>query len=113
MTAPTCTDAGYTTYTCACGDSYVGDETEALGHDFAEATTESPKTCKVCGETEGEKLPVPDVTPDTNPTEKNHDECEAPGFFKRVFLRIGNFFRIIFGRPRKCFCGEKIPKVKK
>lgn len=26
------------------------------GHDFEKATFESPKTCKVCGETEGEKL---------------------------------------------------------
>ena len=22
VTAPTCTEAGYTTYTCACGDTY-------------------------------------------------------------------------------------------
>jgi len=27
------------------------------GHDYAEATCTSPKTCKVCGETEGEPLP--------------------------------------------------------
>ena len=32
VTAPTCTAAGYTTFTCACGDSYTGDETEKLGH---------------------------------------------------------------------------------
>ena len=67
VTAPTCTEEGYTTYTCACGDSYVSDKTAALGHDFAEATTEAPKTCKVCGKTEGEKLPEPDVAPDSNP----------------------------------------------
>ena len=34
VTAPTCTEAGYTTYTCACGDTYTGDETEALGHTY-------------------------------------------------------------------------------
>ena len=34
VTAPTCTAGGYTTYTCACGDSYIADETEALGHDW-------------------------------------------------------------------------------
>ena len=34
VTAPTCTEGGYTTYTCACGDSYTSDETAALGHDF-------------------------------------------------------------------------------
>ena len=34
VTAPTCTEAGYTTYTCECGDSYVADEVPALGHDW-------------------------------------------------------------------------------
>ena len=32
VTAPTCTEGGYTTYTCECGDTYVADETAALGH---------------------------------------------------------------------------------
>lgn len=33
VTAPTCTKGGYTTYTCAgCGDNYVDDEVDALGH---------------------------------------------------------------------------------
>ena len=31
---PTCTEGGYTTYTCVCGDSYVADETPATGHDY-------------------------------------------------------------------------------
>ena len=34
VTEPTCTEPGYTTYTCECGDSYVADETAALGHDW-------------------------------------------------------------------------------
>ena len=37
VTAPTCTDAGYTTYTCACGDSYNADEVKALGHTFVDS----------------------------------------------------------------------------
>ena len=32
VTEPTCTEQGYTTYTCECGDSYVGDYVNALGH---------------------------------------------------------------------------------
>ena len=55
VTAPTCTEAGYTTYSCACGDTYVADEVAATGHNWAEATFEAPKTCSVCGATEGEK----------------------------------------------------------
>lgn len=31
VTAPTCTEAGYTTYTCACGDSYKGNNVDATG----------------------------------------------------------------------------------
>ena len=35
VTEPTCTEGGYTTYTCAgCGDSYVADEVDALDHDL-------------------------------------------------------------------------------
>ncbi|MBQ7230414.1 MAG: alpha-N-acetylglucosaminidase C-terminal domain-containing protein [Oscillospiraceae bacterium] len=34
VTAPTCTEPGFTTYTCECGDSYIADETEALGHEW-------------------------------------------------------------------------------
>ena len=44
VTAPTCTEGGYTTYTCECGDGYITDEIEALGHDFAEGF------CSRCGE---------------------------------------------------------------
>ena len=34
VTQPTCTEKGYTTFTCECGDSYVGNQTNALGHIF-------------------------------------------------------------------------------
>ena len=32
VTAPTCTVAGYTTYTCECGDSYTADEVAVVDH---------------------------------------------------------------------------------
>lgn len=35
VTKPTCTEDGYTTYTCSCGDSYViADKESKLGHNF-------------------------------------------------------------------------------
>ena len=34
VTSPTCTEQGYTTYSCYCGHSYVSDYTDALGHSF-------------------------------------------------------------------------------
>ena len=50
VTAPTCTAKGYTTYTCACGDSYVGDEVDALGHDYGEWAVTKEATCTEMGE---------------------------------------------------------------
>ena len=44
---PTCTQRGYTTYTCACGDSYTGSYTDALGHNFVNGI------CTRCGIKEG------------------------------------------------------------
>ena len=94
VTAPTCTEGGFTTYTCSvCSYTYIGNNTSAkghtpgsaatctnaqtctvcnvtitvaLGHSWVDATTEAPKTCITCGATEGEKLPS--STPTTLPT---------------------------------------------
>ncbi|MBQ8355706.1 MAG: beta-N-acetylglucosaminidase domain-containing protein [Oscillospiraceae bacterium] len=44
VTAPTCTEGGYTTYLCECGESYIADETEALGHAW------KGLECTRCGE---------------------------------------------------------------
>ncbi len=49
VTAPTCTEAGYTTYTCTCGDSYVADEVAASGHSY-DAVVTAP-TCTETGYT--------------------------------------------------------------
>ncbi len=48
---PTCLEGGYTVYTCkreGCGYSFVGDETDALGHDHQYAETVAP-TCETSG----------------------------------------------------------------
>ena len=60
VTAPTCTTAGYTTYTCSrCGDTYVADEVSTTEHSYS-ATVIAPSctesgytmyTCSVCGDT--------------------------------------------------------------
>ena len=45
VTAPTCKEQGYTTYTCGCGDSYVDDYVDATGHNHAsEITTPATHT---------------------------------------------------------------------
>ena len=69
VTAPTCTEAGFTTYTCdRCGDEYSDGWTDALSHDWDEGVvTKQPTetiqgertfTCARCGETKTEAIPV-------------------------------------------------------
>ncbi len=48
VTDPTCEEAGYTTYTCGCGDTYTGNTVAATGHDYDETT----HICANCGETD-------------------------------------------------------------
>ena len=56
VTDPTCTTGGYTTHTCAvCGDSYVTDHTEPLGHSWVGTR------CSRCGITR--QTPFDDVEP--------------------------------------------------
>ena len=43
VTAPTCTEQGYTTHSCTCGDSYVDDYVDASGHQLDSIV------CTVCG----------------------------------------------------------------
>ena len=49
VTSPTCTEQGYTTYMCSCGDSYKSDIITAKGHNYSSKTT-SP-TCTEQGYT--------------------------------------------------------------
>ena len=50
VVAPTCTESGYTTYTCTdCGKSFVSDYVDALGHDWGEWNTTKPATCTESG----------------------------------------------------------------
>ena len=71
VTPPTCTEKGYTTHTCSCGDSYVDTYTNSLGHDWDGGTvTKEPTatetgvrtyTCTRCNETKTESIPVVSV----------------------------------------------------
>lgn len=68
VTEPTCTAEGYTTYSCHCGHSYVGDQVPAKGHTWGEwETVKDPtetepglkkRTCTVCGAPDEAVIPV-------------------------------------------------------
>ena len=84
VTPPTCTEKGYTTHTCACGDSYVDTYTDALGHAWDSGkVTKQPTatetgvrtyTCTRCSATKTETIPATgsvDVTQMFTDVEKN------------------------------------------
>ena len=69
---PSCTEEGYTIYTCACGESYTGDTVPVAGHKWdegeitiepsEEAEGEKTFTCTVCGDKKTEAVPTLDHT---------------------------------------------------
>ena len=65
VTAPTCTEGGYTTYTCSCGDTYTANSTPALGH----KSENGYHNCDTCGET---------LTSCIDETPRDH-ECDLCG----------------------------------
>ena len=86
VTKPTCTVGGFTTYKCSrCGDTYKGDTTSATGHTWVAANCTTPKTCSVCGATEGSALGhtssdwIIDVAATYDSSGSKHKECTVCG----------------------------------
>ena len=67
VTYPTCTAQGYTTHTCACGDSYRDSYVGALGHDYVGGV------CTRCG------AKASDPQPGTQPCDGGA-QCPGRGF---------------------------------
>ena len=139
VTAPTCTERGYTTYTCLrCGDSYVDDYIDALGHTPAAAVRENEKSatctadgsydevvyCSVCGaEISRERKTVAALGHDyvdsiTAPTctEKGYTThtCKVCGeaYVDSEVAALGHDYGAD-GNAEKCSrCGEKNPDYK-
>lgn len=92
VTAPTCTEMGYTTFTCTrCGDTNKGDYTEAAGHkpgDWIvdkEPTTDSEgsrhKECTICGK-KLEEEPIEKIY--NQSTTDEHGEAVVGGYLVTV-----------------------------
>ena len=71
VNAPTCTEDGYTIYTCVCGDYYIKNIVKALGHNYVDGTC-------ACGAT------------DANVTVK-----EEPSALARIWDIIARIFVVI------------------
>lgn len=87
VTAPTCTENGYATYTCStCGDTYTADETAATGH----ADNNGDGKCDACG---------------TSTTADCSCTCHNSNAFVKFFWKIICFFYKLFGTNKTCSCG--------
>ena len=97
VTDPTCTESGYTTYTCTrCEEAYVDDETEALGHTFTSwevaelATPEKEgletRTCEVCEYIETRTFEYVEHTYETEVIEST---CVEKGYTKHTCTECG------------------------
>ena len=104
VTPPTCTEKGYTTHTCSCGDSYVDTYTDALGHAWDGGTvTKQPTatetgvrtyTCTRCSATKTETIPATgggcptagftDAPPEGNWAHAGLDYCVQRGILSGV-----------------------------
>jgi len=75
VTPPSCTAAGYTTYTCSCGDTYTGDPVDATGHSYTDGT------CGTCGAADPDYVAPtePEVTePEVTEPEVTEPEVTEP-----------------------------------
>ncbi len=133
VTAPTCTEQGYTTYTCECGDSYVSDYVNALGHTSANAVEENYVAptctengskdiviyCSVCDEEISRETETLDTTGHADndgdgycdadnelldPTVECECNCHKSGISK-FFFNLILFFQKLFGSNEVCSCG--------
>ena len=84
---PTCTENGYTTYTCSdCGDYYMGDYKDSVEHEY-----NKNGVCDKCGE---------------DRTENCSCNCHKSGISK-FFFKLILFFQKIFKTNKVCKCGIK------
>lgn len=128
VTAPTCTEQGYTTYTCGCGDTYVDGYVDALGHTPAEPVQKWPANptctengsiyefvyCSECDEEISSELVVIEATRHKDADNDGYcDNCEEQLCnhrchkigFAGFLWKIINFFNKLFGLNNVCDCG--------
>lgn len=91
VTKPTCTEQGYTTYTCKiCGDTYVDSYTEPTGHSLAARWSFDAdshwKECVECGKIFKQAVHTFEWVTDKEATAteagSKHEECTVCGFAK-------------------------------
>ena len=130
VTDATCTEGGYTTCTCECGDSYTADETEALGHSYGSAVVEPTETeqgytehvCTLCGDTYRDGFTDPVVVPEEelDPEEEIHTHSyestlvepteTEQGYTEYVCSECGDTYRDSYTDPTGVPGEEPVPE---
>ncbi len=88
---PTCTEQGYTTYTCECGDAYIANYVNATGHDMGNWENDvdssiAVRQCKNCDFIETKEIEPEEPQEDTS--------INFNSFFKLIEALI-NFFTML------------------
>lgn len=91
IVAPGCETGGVERRECINCKKYETRDIAALGHEWVE--DEYHRVCTFCGE-------IVEL-------EIDHSGCEA-SLFETIINAIINFFRILFGLPEICVCGEEL-----
>ena len=110
VVAPTCTEAGYTKYTCkteGCGYSYRDSEVAATGHSWSDERVEPTctlpgkitTTCSGCNAESVEAIPA--LGHDAAPTCENSDECSR-GDCDYVAPATGHNYRVAELKAATC-----------
>ena len=125
-TAPTCTEQGFTTYTCSCGDTYIDDYVNATGH-TDEVIAGYGATCTASGLTDGVKCAVcgtvttaQTAIPAVSHADTDHDglcdacdfdftngcshTCHSDNAFMQFLWRIISFIQKLFGNKSAQYC---------
>ena len=105
VTAPTCTEQGYTTHTCRCGDSYVDTYVAALGHSFTNYISDNNATC----DRDGTETATCDRCDATDTRTDSGSREDAAHSFPPEYTPDGNADCTADGtKSRVCpVCGEK------
>ena len=130
VTAPTCTEQGYTTHTCVCGDSYVSDYTDKIPHKFTKYISDNNADCTsdgtkyaFCDYNCGTKNRIIDEGSKLDHVDENDDGyCDLDGtelyahhkcmchnknaFVRKFFYPIARFFWKLFNIRKNCECGK-------
>ena len=127
VTAPSCTEKGYTTYTCSvCGDTYTANEKASLGHNMSEVVPILAPSCEnaghniiKCSRCEYSEVQQIEATghsdndnnnicdncgKELSASSKCSCNCHKTGFMSFIW-KILRFFYKLFGMNKVCGCG--------